>query len=409
MLIKRLCSLFVTLKLISALSHEYRFEEVSIKDETIVLPDDGGTYNKWTGEFYLSDTYGDLNGDFVRYLFLSPDGYETKYFFFEDGLPEDPTVLDWNSADVSVLTRTRISRKKFQEYLLLRIDDGAGNVVYEGIKILPVRWNVTVNVCKHDVVELNITTSFLGRAVEDLIAPRLVVLHHVCPNNGYNVTSQFPSVIIDKLACGIGAKEDFSFVVATGPIVDDRSSQVFNITCSTIEYITGETGNVTDVGVTIDDSQILSEYAVPVMQFVNPLNNEQIIGEAFVGDNVRLLIQLPEEYRTNFDVKVIDCLVDDMYLLWDGQPEPQNFGFLPTPTKDQQGVAYMDFPLFRPATFVESYRLNMYCTVDTCLNSCDNNGGNDGGNKRKKRETNNIQRTGHLLLRAGLIERTFLS
>ena len=135
-----------------------------------------------------------------------------------------------------------------------------------------------------------------------------------------------------------------------------------------LDNVTIETGNITDVDVPITDLQSLSEYAVPTMRFVNPLNNDQIVTDAVVGENIRLLIQIPEQYRINFDVKVVECKLDDEFVLQNGFSITP---YLPNPAKDEQGVVYMDFALFRRSSFIKRHRLTMQCLVETCVNSCD--------------------------------------
>ena len=362
-------------KTIRAAKVSFPFQDVCTLDETIVLPDNGGVYNKWTGEFYRGPTYGDATNDRVQYLFTYPDGSDIRYFVFQDGLPEDPTLLNWDQA--FILTGGRLGRKKFLDYVLVKIDDGTGNIVYEGIVAEPVRWNITVNLCEDETVELNVTTRARGMSVIDLVGVKLMVVGQDC--DAFEVTSALPSVTINKTACGIEGQEEFSFIIFTGPIVDSRNTQRFNLTCSVTEQITSETGNITGVDVITSDLQSLTEFAVPTMRFVNPLNNEQILGEAVLGENVRLLIQIPEEeYRVNFDIKLIDCLMDDQYILRDGVSITP---FFPDPVKDERGVIYVDFALFKLSNFEDGRTLTVQCIVDTCADSCE-----DASRRRRRRE-----------------------
>ena len=358
----------------------YWLEDVSTLTETTQLPSNAGLYNKYVGEFYYGPLFGDVDKNFVKYLIHSPDGYESRYMLLNDSLPADPSLLNWASDSVLVDASNLIKRRHFVNgrYLVIRMDSGS-EVVYNGVVMTPVKFRVSFDSCLNELIPLNITTKLKGLSIPDGIASKLIIVGYDCGQ--MMLTSLSPSVIINKTKCGMDYDIDISFVIITGPIVNSDNSQHFNLVCShNLNNVTVDTGNITDVEATISEQQTLTEFVIhPTMNFVNPLNNDRIIGEAFVGENVRLLIQIPDEqYRTLFDLKIVECLLDGEYILRDGLSVTP---LIPNPSKDEQGVIYMDFPLFKVAGFDDSHRLTVQCTVETCVDACDN----ILSNKRRKR------------------------
>ena len=347
---------------------EYHFQDVSALDESTALSG-GETYNKYSGEFYYGPLYGDDVGDGVRYNFSSLALVGTTKYMLPNSLPEDPSSLDWESTESLAVTLSDLLTPvelMFAENILLKTEDDNRNVLYNSVSISPVTFDVTTDSCLDDTVELTVLTS-RGLPVADEAGVKFLIIGgDDC--GMLDVTSSSPSIVINKTECGLGYDIEFNFVIVTGSVVDDKNSQQFNLICfHNMDNITVQTGNITDVDVPVTDLQSLSEWAQPTMRFVNPLNNDQIITEAAVGENVRLLIQIPEEYRLDFDVKVIDCWMGDLYFIQEGETQIE---YVQKPNEDEQGVVYMDVSLFRPVDHNDSYRLNIMCAVETCVGSC---------------------------------------
>ena len=357
-----------------ALFRDYHYSDVSTLLETINTPD-GKEYSKYSGEFYHGPLYGEANGDGVRYNLTSLTVPGSSRYIFLASLPvNDPETIDWDTDALPLSDLLTPTDLMSAEYVLVKTDDNAGNVVYNGVSISPVRFEVITDSCMDDSVELSVITKAQGLPIADEAGVKLLLLGgDAC--GMLDVTSSSPSVVINKTQCGLGYDVEFNFVIVSGALVDEQNSQQFKLICfHNMDNLTVETGNITDVDVALTDLQSVSEWASPTMQFVNPLDNQQILDEAVVGQDVRLLIQIPDEYRYDFDVKVIDCLMDDMVILLDGESTSR---FLPEPTSDEQGVVYFDFPLFRPVNYSDGYRMNIVCTVETCVGNC-------AANRRKR-------------------------
>ena len=139
---------------------EYSFKFVSTLSSSVELPLGARTYDKYTGELYV----GSLYGTGMHYSFLpGVEGSVTKYFFL-DSLPEDPTLLNWQYDALflnSVLTSHNLM---FEDYILLRTFNGSGDVLFEGVALNPVRFDVSVDNCLMETVDLNAVTQARSRS-----------------------------------------------------------------------------------------------------------------------------------------------------------------------------------------------------------------------------------------------------
>merc|ERR1711860_123230 len=95
---------------------------------------------------------------------------------------------------------------------------------------------------------------------------------------------------------------------------------------------------------------------------------------------VRLLIEIPQNYRINFDIQINECYMNGLLILDNGISLTPYF---PQPTKPSQGVMHVDFKLFRRLVDINADEslVVMDCNVETCLDSCDEEG------KRKRRSS----------------------
>ena len=319
----------------------------------------------YAGEFYK----GELFGAGVSYNFKNNMLSGLDKYMFLSASPADPSLLDWSSGIVAPAESLLLSSVDLanQKFVLVRYLVAGDSDVYELFQLDGVQFDVSVNQCLDDQVSLTAASSLKGMPVDFNAGVLLTVMGTTCQ---YTLSPGDPSVVIPKDLCGISYDVEFNFVLASGPIVTAENSQMYNLVCfQNLSNVTVETGNITDVDAPVTAIQNITDFAIPSMSFVS-VDDGSLITEAFLGDMVRLLIEIPSEYRTNFDIKLTDCLLDGEPVLQDGSPLT---GFLSDPVKQSQGVIVIDFPLFRKLVGNQLERLVvMQCTIETCINACAN-------------------------------------
>lgn len=335
-----------------------------------------GTLAEYELKYYVGEFYkGELIGSGVNYQFLH-DAYTTasydvdKYMFIESYIIDpldDPFSLNWDddgmvSGNNMVFSSEDLSLKTFLMVKYIKDSLYHKFILYNTSTI---RFDVSINQCLGTTVQLNIRSSLLNAAPIVEASVTFSLIGYDCQTIVSDLT---PNINMNKAFCGVTNSVEFYFIIITGLILTNENSQMFNMVCYENYQTIVETAYIENIDAPITVTQDVTDFIIPNMAFVNVTNNESI-SEAFLGDTVRILIDIPLMYRTNFDIDVKTCYLDDILIISNRVSVLNKL--VHDPFKISQGIIYIDMKLFRKFLSFQNERLmNLECTLDTCLNSC---------------------------------------
>ena len=336
--------------------------------ETLTWYDENGTesytMSVWEGEFYKGEVFGIGMQYFLKNKHI-PDLTE---FIFLNSPTTDPALIDW--ANEGTPWNLQIFSSVYlqdYEYVLIKYNSTGSNPHYEQIHLNPIKFEVVVRRVLNQEALLRVKTTLKGVKVHANASVQLSIIG--VDDCQFTVAASKNSVYLPMQECEIYYGIPFQFVLATGPFLSSENSEVFSLVCDlNLDNQTISTGNITNIDAPIDSVQEINDFISPTIRFVSATDNSPIT-EAFLGDRVRLLIDIPQEYRTNFDIKIIDCSVDGELVLQNQQPLTNYFS---AAERLGKGSFSVDFSLLRKLQQGVNERLVVVtCTIDTCLDTCD--------------------------------------
>ena len=142
---------------------------------------------------------------------------------------------------------------------------------------------------------------------------------------------------------------------------------VYNVTCYP-DYISVDVEEtMADVITETDYIYSVHESIFDIDLKVLDVNNQSIVGYPTPGQKLKLIANMTDAYRAEFDLQILQCYVNG-YLFYDERPLNE----LTDIARDIDTASqYINFSLFFPPSNQITNSLTYTCAVSTCWQSCD--------------------------------------
>ena len=246
---------------------------------------------------------------------------------------------------------------------------GSGNVsIYT---IYPIRFQFNIYQCASDkfIFDLRSTLKYEYPSVGK------VEILNTNNNPACQSTALYGTVTFNKSECGM-AYEIPEIVLYTSTSV---FMQMFNVTCRQDYTGVDIEHSVSEVSIEVDEIQNVFDSALFIYFDVVDASTDLTLTTATVGTPVKLKVAMLDEYVSNFNIRIEQCLLNGIPIYDENGPTTSLFGPFEETSEDHFESS---FNLFRPNTNSISYQLEYECMVTTCLNACPPTGGEEFRKRR---------------------------
>lgn len=234
---------------------------------------------------------------------------------------------------------------------------------YMLLKVEPITFSVEVGKCVDDIFTATVTVTHLTDVAP--VMGEVSILDQTDSNCSTSFTSN--PVVFDMVKCGVNYDLPNYVLVSYDQIVSNDNTFMYEVVCSkSTDNVITDTDTVTEIAIVTDASQDMFDEALLLeMRMLNSSGSP--ISQAVIGDEVTLEIKLDTLFRQDFDIKPLQCFVDNI-LVYDTCSI--NSLVFEEFVKPEAGVLTSDFKLFKGDRSSKTSVVNFGCVVETCIDAC---------------------------------------